>query len=294
MRSANCTGSTATIPTGPIFSGTIWAITWAGSLPAKPLDEYVLRQPRPKMPLYHLIGALDPLEDGDVVKSINDGLPETLREWIRADGLTHLKIKLNGDDLRLGRGARGRASIAWPGRRSSSAASREWYYSLDFNERCANVALSARIPGQGQGAGPAGFERMQYIEQPTARDLKADSGNVMHEAAQDSAGGDRRIAGRSGKPAAGPRHGLHRRGPEGVQGPEPIAAAGRRRPEVRHVSVRAGFDVSRRLAHSIRQSGRPHSHRRRHRIECPAVLSRPPTSRGRKSFPASSASPTAP
>ena len=30
---------------------------------------------------------------------LNDGLPETLPEWIRANGLTHLKIKLNGDDL---------------------------------------------------------------------------------------------------------------------------------------------------------------------------------------------------
>ena len=30
---------------------------------------------------------------------IGDGLPETLAEWIRYNGLTHLKIKLNGDDL---------------------------------------------------------------------------------------------------------------------------------------------------------------------------------------------------
>ena len=30
---------------------------------------------------------------------IGDGLPETLAEWIRFNGLTHLKIKLNGDDL---------------------------------------------------------------------------------------------------------------------------------------------------------------------------------------------------
>ena len=30
---------------------------------------------------------------------VGDGLPETLPEWIAADGLTHLKIKLNGDDL---------------------------------------------------------------------------------------------------------------------------------------------------------------------------------------------------
>src|SRR5206468_7271717 len=31
---------------------------------------------------------------------------------------------------------------------------------------------------------PAGFERIQYIEQPTARDLKANRSNVMHEASR--------------------------------------------------------------------------------------------------------------
>src|SRR5262245_5003569 len=63
------------------------------------LDRYTLRQPKEKMPLYHLVGALDPLVDSDINQRLNDGLPETLGEWILMDGLTHLKIKLNGDDL---------------------------------------------------------------------------------------------------------------------------------------------------------------------------------------------------
>ena len=33
-----------------------------------------------------------------------------------------------------------------------------------------------------QEATPAGFQRIQYIEQPTKRDLQADRANVMHEA----------------------------------------------------------------------------------------------------------------
>ena len=33
-------------------------------------------------------------------------------------------------------------------------------------------------------ATPSGFERIQYIEQPTQRNLKADRENVMHEAAK--------------------------------------------------------------------------------------------------------------
>ena len=54
--------------------------------------------------------------------------------------------------------------------------------------------LPARFPRQVKEQTPAGFERVQYIEQPTARDLKAHPRNVMHEAAKHQAGGDRRIA----------------------------------------------------------------------------------------------------
>ncbi|PYV41349.1 MAG: hypothetical protein DMG06_17405, partial [Acidobacteria bacterium] len=36
----------------------------------------------------------------DITKRINDGLPETLPEWINYNGLTYFKIKLNGDDLK--------------------------------------------------------------------------------------------------------------------------------------------------------------------------------------------------
>src|SRR5262249_45675050 len=63
------------------------------------LGRYGLREPKPRMPLYHLVGALDPLTPADVKTPVGDGLPETLGEWIAADGLTHLKVKLNGDDL---------------------------------------------------------------------------------------------------------------------------------------------------------------------------------------------------
>src|SRR5207249_11454 len=63
------------------------------------LDRYVSRQPKARMPVYHLIGALDPIGSDDTRDMILDTLPQTLPEWIRREGLTHLKIKLNGDDL---------------------------------------------------------------------------------------------------------------------------------------------------------------------------------------------------
>ena len=63
------------------------------------LGDLISPSPVASMPLYHLVGALDPLDDADVQDPVNDGLPETLAQWIARNELTHLKIKLNGDDL---------------------------------------------------------------------------------------------------------------------------------------------------------------------------------------------------
>jgi L-alanine-DL-glutamate epimerase-like enolase superfamily enzyme len=147
------------------------------------LDQYVSRKPKPRMPLYHLAGALDPIEASDVAKPVGDGLPETLPEWIRFNGLTHLKIKLNGDDLGwdVERVLRVDAAAA---RTQENRGVSQWFYSLDFNERCQSVEYLLEFLRRLQERAPAGFERIQYIEQPTARDLKTNRSNVMHEAAK--------------------------------------------------------------------------------------------------------------
>ncbi len=147
------------------------------------LDQFVTTRPKPKMPLYHLVGAVDPIEDRDIPKRINDGLPETLPEWIRANGLTHLKIKLNGSDVKwdIDRVLRVHR-VTTETQRARGA--NDWVYSLDFNERCPNVAYLLDFLSQIRGKSPDAFTRIQYIEQPTKRDLKSDRGNVMHEASR--------------------------------------------------------------------------------------------------------------
>ncbi len=147
------------------------------------LDRYTLRDPKPRMPLYHLVGALDPLSDADISQRVNDGLPETLGEWIPADGLTHLKIKLTGDDL-----AWDVARVVAVERIAAEAQARrgcaEWHYSLDFNEKCANVEYVLDFLAQVRQQSPSALHRTQYIEQPTHRDLQANPENRMHEAAK--------------------------------------------------------------------------------------------------------------
>jgi L-alanine-DL-glutamate epimerase-like enolase superfamily enzyme len=147
------------------------------------LDRYVLTQPRPRLPLYHLVGALDPLEKSDVAAPVGDGLPETLEAWIDYNGLTHLKIKLNGSELawdidRVLRVDR----VAQPAQQARGVD--KWWYSLDFNERCPNVEYLLEFIHHIMEKNSAAFSRVQYIEQPTARDLKAHPDQRVHEASK--------------------------------------------------------------------------------------------------------------
>ncbi len=146
------------------------------------LDQYTLRTPKPSMPLYHLVGALDPLTDADLHERLNDGLPETLGQWITADGLTHLKIKLAGDNLPWDVDrvvAVERVAAETQARRRCA----NWHYSVDFNEKCANVVYVLDFLQQVGHRSPLALERIQYIEQPTHRDLRAHPENRMHRAA---------------------------------------------------------------------------------------------------------------
>lgn len=147
------------------------------------LDSFLSARPKPAMPLYHLVGALDPLTDADVQHRVGDGLPETLGEWIAYNGLTHLKIKLNGSDL-----AWDVSRVAGVERVASQAQAKRgaarWVYSLDFNEKCPNAAYLLEFIHGLKESSPAAFRRVQYIEQPTARDLAANRQNTMAEASK--------------------------------------------------------------------------------------------------------------
>lgn len=147
------------------------------------LDKYTLREPKPTMPLYHLVGALDPLTAADVQKKIGDGLPETLGEWIKYNGLTHLKIKLNGDDLAWDV-ARVLAVERVAVEAQTARGCKAWHYSVDFNEKCANVDYVLDFLKKVKREAPAAYDRIHYIEQPTHRDLRAHPENKMHDAAK--------------------------------------------------------------------------------------------------------------
>lgn len=147
------------------------------------LDQYTLREPKDRLPLYHLVGALDPLTEADITKRIGDRLPETLGEWIKADGLTHMKIKLSGDNLEWDV-ERVLAIDRVATEAQSARGCEQWFYSTDFNEKCENVEYVLEFLERVKGGSAAAFDHIQYIEQPTNRDLKSNPDNKMHKAAE--------------------------------------------------------------------------------------------------------------
>lgn len=147
------------------------------------LDRVLLPKAAARIPVFHSVGGLDPLESKDVVTPLRDGLPETLPDWIAWNGLVRIKIKLSGEDL------------AWDVQRvlaidriAATAQARrgvkDWSYCLDFNERCPDVAYVLDALRQIRAGSPGGFDRILYVEQPTARDLSANRSNVMREASK--------------------------------------------------------------------------------------------------------------
>jgi hypothetical protein len=148
------------------------------------LDPYVLRKATPRIRMFHSVGASDALTKADVKKPIGDGLPETLEQWIPYSGLVAIKIKLNGSDLAWDVDrtvAIDRVATAVQKKRGV----RDWVYCIDFNERCPNIEhVLSFIRQIKEKTTPGGFERIQYLEQPTQRDLAANPRNTMFEAAK--------------------------------------------------------------------------------------------------------------
>lgn len=145
-----------------------------GEFPA----QYILTKPKPRVSMFHSVGGADAVLPSELSQRINDGMPETLAEWIKFNGLTHIKIKLQGEDLR------------WDIERtvnidrvaSETRPTTNWQYCVDFNERCPNVEYVLEYLRKVKELTPKGFYRILYLEQPTARDLKSNRQNVMHQA----------------------------------------------------------------------------------------------------------------
>ena len=69
-------------------------VSFAGRYP----EDFFVAPPQ-TLPAWHLVGGVDPIDESELTGAEpQDAYPVLLRDWIRRDGLTCLKIKLRGSD----------------------------------------------------------------------------------------------------------------------------------------------------------------------------------------------------
>jgi len=137
------------------------------------LNQFIGSSYKPWLPIFHLVGGLDKLRRDEVSESDpQDGLPNSLDEWIAHDGLRCLKVKLVGKDLAwdlqrlleveaVAREAQAKLGIG------------ELYLSADTNEQCESPGYMVELLCRLREARPSAYQALLYVEQPTERDLNA-------------------------------------------------------------------------------------------------------------------------
>ena len=139
---------------------------------------HFLRPRLTRVPVWHLVGGLDPLEPPDLTGSEpKDGHPVLLRDWIRADGLKCLKVKLRGNDA------------AWDYERLLRVGliaieeGCEWL-TADFNCTVSDPAYVCEILDRLLVEQPRIYGMLLYIEQPFPYDLEANRIDVRSVSAR--------------------------------------------------------------------------------------------------------------
>ncbi len=138
-------------------------VDFSGKYPA----DFLELTPPSKIPVWHLVGGLDPLDEGELTgDEPDDGYPVHLEDWIAVDGLNCLKVKLRGDDAEWDYGRlRSIGRIA----RSMDVD----HLTTDFNCTVTDPAYVNDILDHLERDEPATHARILYVEQPFPYDLEA-------------------------------------------------------------------------------------------------------------------------
>lgn len=135
-------------------------------------SDYLVSVPPEELPVWHLVGGLDPLEAAEVNGTCyGDGEPVLLEDWIKRDGLKCFKVKLRGNDQ------------AWDFQRLvqvGQIAERHGSYTLsaDFNCTVLEPEYVNDILDRLAVDYPSIFDAILYVEQPFPYDLEANKIDV--------------------------------------------------------------------------------------------------------------------
>jgi L-alanine-DL-glutamate epimerase-like enolase superfamily enzyme len=131
-----------------------------------------------RLPVWHLVGGLDPLTSADLTgEEPDDGYPVRLEEWIDREGLRCLKIKLSGIDPD--------ADVRRVGAVGAVALARGVeHLSLDFNCTAPDPESVIGTLDALARDRPAVYDLLRYVEQPFPYDLEAHPHDVHGLAAR--------------------------------------------------------------------------------------------------------------
>ena len=133
--------------------------SFAGEYP----EDFLVSAPK-ELPVWHLVGGLDPLDESELLgDEPNDGYPVTLEEWIKRDGLTCLKIKLKGNNSDWDY-----ERIVKVGEMSDQV---KWL-TTDFNCTVTDPEYVNTILDRLRDSKPEIYGKLLYVEQPFPYDLK--------------------------------------------------------------------------------------------------------------------------
>lgn len=130
-------------------------------------SDYLIAEPPKCLPVWHLVGGLDPLADEDRVgDEPMDGYPVVLVDWIERDGLKCLKIKLRGNDA------------DWDYQRLVKIGEISLNHDVhsltaDFNCTVSDPQYVNEILDRLNREHPEIYRRLLYVEQPFPYDLEA-------------------------------------------------------------------------------------------------------------------------
>lgn len=136
---------------------------FAGKYPA----DYLMLPRVQRLPVWHLVGGLDPLDSEELNGAEpDDGEPILLEDWIDRDGLTCLKVKLRGTDA------------AWDYQRLVDVGQiarirGPFWLTADFNCTVTDPSYVNEILDRLQQEYPAIHDAILYVEQPFPYDLEA-------------------------------------------------------------------------------------------------------------------------
>jgi len=145
---------------GPAFAG-------------KYVSDYLRPAYLERIPVFHLVGGLDKLRKSELDDTDpDDGLPNSLDEWIVRDGLFCLKVKLKGTDLAWDL-ERILEVVAIAHESQAATGQKELFFTADTNEQCADPDYIVEMLQKLRERSEQAFDELLYVEQPTERDLRA-------------------------------------------------------------------------------------------------------------------------